>query len=247
MCSLFNCSPVYEVFVGKSLTMEAKRKHTMNGWIRENYKGSVSFPSDILNMIWNFYRLIFYSQILTSEEEVDFGNFLFKQLKQQPENANIKFLDVILVFRASEHQFNAHQFHKHVDYRGPTVTIISTDKGDIFGGYSKETWPAEVEPRSKHKRIDPRAFLFTIRPKISYIPLKASGDKVGICRDYGDHGPIFGSGPDIHISNPGWAARSKKDSVNSQSFAFDTKQIIPNSSDRYFQAIEYEVYDIWIV
>ncbi len=45
-----------------------------------------------------------------------------------------------LIYRASEHEYTAESFHKYCDYKGPTLIIIKSSGGWIFGGYTTQSW-----------------------------------------------------------------------------------------------------------
>ena len=45
-----------------------------------------------------------------------------------------------LLYRASEHGYIADSFHKCCDYKGPTLIVIKSSGGWIFGGYTTQSW-----------------------------------------------------------------------------------------------------------
>ena len=45
-----------------------------------------------------------------------------------------------LIYRASEHGYTAESFHKCCDNKGPTLIIIKSIEGWIFGGYTTRLW-----------------------------------------------------------------------------------------------------------
>ena len=47
-----------------------------------------------------------------------------------------------LIYRASEHGYSASSFHSHCDYSEPTLIIIKSSGGWIFGGYTTHSWKA---------------------------------------------------------------------------------------------------------
>ena len=49
-----------------------------------------------------------------------------------------------LIYRASEHRYSAKSFHKYCDnVKGPTLVIIKSSEGYIFGGYTTQSWSGE--------------------------------------------------------------------------------------------------------
>ena len=45
-----------------------------------------------------------------------------------------------LLYRASEHGYTAGSFHKYCDEKGPTLIMIKSNEGWIFGGYTTQSW-----------------------------------------------------------------------------------------------------------
>ena len=45
-----------------------------------------------------------------------------------------------LIYRASEHDYRASSFHEYCDDKGPTLVIIKSSEGWIFGGYTTRSW-----------------------------------------------------------------------------------------------------------
>ena len=45
-----------------------------------------------------------------------------------------------LIYRASEHGYTAKSFHEYCDDKGPTLIIIKSSGGYIFGGYTTQSW-----------------------------------------------------------------------------------------------------------
>jgi hypothetical protein len=90
-----------------------------------------------------------------------------------------------LKFRGSRDGWTAEIIHARIDNQGPTITIIKTLKGKIFGGFSSVSWDtSEVDKEDKN------AFLFSVDLGIknpvnlssSYKPIKCSKS----------NGPYFG-------------------------------------------------------
>ena len=45
-----------------------------------------------------------------------------------------------LLYRASEHDYTGESFHEYCDDKGPTLVIIKSSDGWIFGGYTTKSW-----------------------------------------------------------------------------------------------------------
>ena len=48
-----------------------------------------------------------------------------------------------LVYRASEHGYTANSFHDYCDSKRPTLIVIKSSEGWIFGGYTTRSWNGE--------------------------------------------------------------------------------------------------------
>ena len=45
-----------------------------------------------------------------------------------------------LLYRASEHGYTAKSFHEYCNDKGPTLIVIKSSGGWIFGGYTTQSW-----------------------------------------------------------------------------------------------------------
>ncbi len=45
-----------------------------------------------------------------------------------------------LLYRSSEHEYTAKSFHDYCDNKGPTLIVIKSSGGWIFGGYTTQSW-----------------------------------------------------------------------------------------------------------
>ena len=45
-----------------------------------------------------------------------------------------------LLYRASEHEYTGYSFHDYCDDKGPTLIVIKSSEGWIFGGYTTQSW-----------------------------------------------------------------------------------------------------------
>ena len=48
-----------------------------------------------------------------------------------------------LIYRASQNDYTVESFHEYCDDKGPTLVIIKSSKGWIFGGYTTQSWSGE--------------------------------------------------------------------------------------------------------
>ncbi|KAK8811538.1 hypothetical protein WA158_003272 [Blastocystis sp. Blastoise] len=106
-----------------------------------------------------------------------------------------------LLFRASEHEYKASEFHKYCNNQGETVTLIK-HKGhnnhmNIFGGYADQSW--------NYSNDNSNCFIFTLSNEHNIPPTRYNYQKTIWKRSNSINpfntitGPSFGS--DIYISN----------------------------------------------
>ena len=100
-----------------------------------------------------------------------------------------------LIYRASEHGYTAKSFHECCDDKGPTLVVIKSSGGWIFGGYTTQSWSGD----SIGKRDD-KAFIFTLKNPYGveptrYIQREDSRCAIGCVPN---EGPLFGHVINIH-------------------------------------------------
>lgn len=64
-----------------------------------------------------------------------------------------------LLMRGTIDGFGAREFHSRCDGKGPTLTVIKSEKGKVFGGYAGLSWG--IAPR-RVPYNDPEAWLFSL-------------------------------------------------------------------------------------
>jgi hypothetical protein len=97
----------------------------------------------------------------------------------------------------SQGSFSASQFHSSCDNNGPTLTVVRTDKGYRFGGFTSQSWTSNSSGSSVN---DPTAFLFSLEYKEHY-PISDSTNGNNAIYNYYTYGPTFGSTNDICIAD----------------------------------------------
>ena len=93
------------------------------------------------------------SKILTKTEELKFIENAYKNNDKLLKN---KIFKPMLLYRATEDGDSSDVFHSKCNYVKNTLTLVKTDKGLIFGGYTTQTWDS-----SGYKKDD-KAFCFSI-------------------------------------------------------------------------------------
>jgi len=101
-----------------------------------------------------------------------------------------------LLFRSSRDGASAASFHASCDGQGPTVTLVKSSGGYVFGGYAGVAWSSDNQYPAC-----PSAFLFTVtNPHGDPITrfMSDGDDKAVEC--YSGFGPTFGWGSDLAVS-----------------------------------------------
>jgi hypothetical protein len=101
-----------------------------------------------------------------------------------------------MLYRSSRDGASAASFHLLCDDQGPTVTLIKSSGGYVFGGYAGVAWSSTFTWHAC-----PSAFLFTVtNPHGEPITrFMSNGDRGAVeCRSW--CGPAFGRGNDMWVS-----------------------------------------------
>ena len=224
--------------------------------IRNEYENKYSqhrhVPLALKYLISQFSKRIIGSTLLTTKEDLEFFQLLTTKLP-----ATIKFK---CLFRASDHGFSASEFHKLCDEKGPTITIIKSNWGNIFGGYTSISWT-----NHPHFCEDKNAFLFLIKcdaesvqtecPQI--FKIKQSATRSAVFHNPGQ-GPCFGMGFDIAIKdkcddNAGWKSYKIYDYNYTLARSYDIDNVILcggkekllRTMDLYvFKVMDYHVFQV---
>ena len=107
-------------------------------------------------------------------------DFVIDKIRQKNEINN--FLELKLLYRGSENNFETEPFHSKCDKIKGTLTLIKNNKGFIFGGFTSESWEG-----NNILKKDEKAFCFSINHKKIYDVIKG---KVAIkCNK--NYGPVF--------------------------------------------------------
>ena len=147
----------------------------------ENNNKQKNVPAALKYLIRNFSMKIFKPKFLSIKLDLDLVELLSKQFK---------FKNVTLLYKPSEHQYSASKFHELCDGQGATVTLIKSEFGNIFGGYTNISWSSI----DLNIRNSGNTFLFLLSSQIEKQECpkiwKSTGElAVGHWKEFG---PIFG-------------------------------------------------------
>merc|ERR1712154_139735 len=93
-------------------------------------------------------KLIIDSKILNNKQKRHLMKLVPSGMKRRWKN----------IYRASKHGFAAYSFHQKVDNKGPTVIVIRSSIGNIFGGYTSIPWQS-----SGSYKFDADAFIYILK------------------------------------------------------------------------------------
>jgi hypothetical protein len=142
-------------------------------------------------------------------------------------------------------------FHAAADGKGPTFTLmrVSNDTGDswLVGGYNPNSWSSTEGWHVAQRDWERTAFIFNytdpavFRPVPSTYELPSQGAK--LTYNWPDHGPTFGQGPDLFVSENLDVALSWQLTYGDP--AYEGRSIIDGSYGGQFMRIDaLEVYSI---
>ncbi|CAI2360886.1 unnamed protein product [Moneuplotes crassus] len=104
-----------------------------------------------------------------------------------------------LIYRLSDDKFLGQHFRNKVYNQGPTLTIISANKGHVFGGYSPIPW---TEGTDTNWRTSDESFIFTITDNQGRQPekIRIGKNKQSTALFHSRISYAFGSGHDLSIN-----------------------------------------------
>ena len=143
-----------------------------------------------------------------------------------------------LIYRGSDHGFTASSFHNHCDGKSNTLTLILSEHGNVFGGYTKIPWSSNTGWHT-----DSDSFVFILRSKNNDQPIVYDIDNkwlfTAVYHEQ-DWCSVFGyCGYAICIHDN---CNKNDDSFSVHSETFKTPKTLAGKPQ--FQVIEYEMFQI---
>ncbi|CAF3335688.1 unnamed protein product [Rotaria socialis] len=147
-----------------------------------------------------------------------------------------------LAYKATRDGFSSTDFYRCCDSKGPTLTVIQSSSGHLFGGFSLTNWKSHD---NWQWLTDKDAFLFTLINPHKILPTKyqinAKGQNAIGCK--ANMGPTFGLWDICVYSNSNENARSHilfpNDYIDSTG-----KGRLTFTGSHYFKSVEIEVYSL---
>ena len=122
-------------------------------------------------------------------------------------NPNTEKIKTNLIYSARLDGDDAQTFHKLCDNMGPTLVIIKSNNGKIFGGFTRENWAGNGY------KYDKDAFLFSLEKRLK---ANSSNNNNSIYCNI-TYGPTFGGGHDLYICS---GCLKKNASYNNNNFTY---------------------------
>ena len=146
-----------------------------------------------------------------------------------------KSLNFQLIFSALINGDKAENVHKNCDGKGPTVTIIKSKNGHIFGSYLTIPFSSDDKPH-----YDEKAFLFSLTNNKKFnIKIKEKA----VCH-YLKWGPYIGYPEKCDLAIAQGCLKNFRSYCEPHSYEFNRIDLI-GSTDKYFGIEEYEIYLIY--
>lgn len=145
------------------------------------------------------------------------------------------------IFRASKDGFASYQFHTKCDGKGPTVCVIQSSIGNIFGGYTSIPWSS-----SGAYQFDPNAFLYILKSKQrrGQKPTKWGVNHQNRNSVYhnSSYGLTFGGGHDMYLVNNCNTSNGSYSSLGNSYAAPKDNNLLAGSYN--FLVSDYEVFQL---
>ena len=131
-------------------------------------------------------------------------SYILNETRKQDEYINkllewTKGKDIKLIYSGTRDGMNSNAFYKFCSNKGPTITLIKNDKGNIFGGYASISWKLEDENKDYNA---PDSFIFSLTNIYNIQPTKFPSKNEGKeIRCYAKNGPMFGNGTDLGLND----------------------------------------------
>ncbi len=139
-----------------------------------------------------------------------------------------------LLYRATEHGWSTSDFHSKGDNQGPTLTIVKTNQGYVFGGYNDQSWPNPGDYGS---------FLFSLNSSHGGQAALKMKFVCNYSNHIGNYGPSFGN--DLIVAS---SSSNLKFGTTCIGHAYGVPSGYCNAyyltGQRNFTAVEVEVYKV---
>jgi len=180
------------------------------------------------------------TEIKTENRQID-----SKILKEKEQNLLLSYLSRSqrkkkwrLLFRGSRDGFDAATFHRKCDNKGATITIVHSNLGHVFGGYTSLPWTSHTGTYCN----DNDSFIFLLRSKRGQKGKYTIKNNAYSVYHQAGYGPTFGGGFDFYLcSNCNTTNSSYSNAGHSYSCNSDQTLL---AGAYNFTVQDYEVYQL---
>ena len=148
-----------------------------------------------------------------------------------------------MLYQASRDGWSTSEFHSKCDNQGPTLTVVRTSEGYVFGGFTDKPW----SNRSNVSFVSSNeAFLFGLHCYGESNPIKMemkSDRSTYAMYCHSNNGPAFGSGHDLRIGNNNDLKTCYSNLGHTYSLSSGTSNTF-FTGDRSFTPTEVEVFQV---
>jgi hypothetical protein len=169
------------------------------------------------------------STLLTKEQHVKLNEFYGKNDQRWQ-----------LIYKGTRDGFETATFHRLCDNQGPTMTIIRSTGGYLFGGYASQAWTSAGNYTNAAN-----SFLFLLTNANGSPPTKFLYNNNGNAFYNGSgYGPTFGGAHDLYISDKSNTSASSYCSIGSSYPNTLNLGVNTFTGSRNFQTTEIEVFKL---
>ena len=133
----------------------------------------------------------YFDSLILNENNNDINkkSAIINWIKQKTKKNQMKFERIFLM---SQNGSSSKDFHNYCDNKGPTLTIIKTNKNKLFGGFTSLSWDSKSENKIDENN---ETFLYSLDLMKKYDLINHSKEAIVCNKSYG---PYFG-GRDFSI------------------------------------------------
>jgi hypothetical protein len=77
-----------------------------------------------------------------------------------------KLAELKMIYRGTEHYFTRKSWDDLCLNKGPTLSVIQSDNGRIFGGYTSQSWTKKEGNYPAYNTADDKAWIFSFHHSV---------------------------------------------------------------------------------
>ena len=158
----------------KTLKTSIEKLENQNKLVNDNLINLNKDNKLLFEKISKLEKIIEDNNKINNENIIDNTKILANNIKKQKritnwikEKTKTNEVKYELIFRKGENGEEAEDFHKYCDNKGPTLTLIKTNKNYIIGGFTPLNWENDEEGISVYDNSN-QTFIFSINSNKRY-------------------------------------------------------------------------------